>query len=232
MNTASLRREYLLPGAIVLGGLILAFAIYAIRTEAPARVGTGAPDRVRAVTPVDRMIGNPEAGVKIITYADIDSPHSKTFQATMQQVMSDYATDGRVAWVYRHFPLLDQYVASASHAEAAECAGFIGGNDSFWRFIDALQTGAPGESQFPVSGYATIAHQLGIPFADLETCLTNGRFTQKVYSDSENALAAGAKGAPYIILMVEGQNPLGIQGGLSYEDMTRVIEESLIRLPS
>lgn len=230
MNTESLRRDFLLPGAIVLGGLIIAFAVYAIRTDAPPRLGNGTPDRVRAVTPVDQMIGNPEAPIKIVTYADIDSPRSKTFQATMQQIMSEYVADGRITWVYRHFPLLDQYAASASHAEAAECAGFIGGSDTFWRFIDALQMGAPGESQFPVSGYETVARQLGIPFSELETCLTNGRFTQKVYSDSENALATGAKGAPYIILLIEGVEPLAVQGGLPYEDMKRVITEALARL--
>lgn len=230
MNTESLRRDYLLPGAIVLAGLIIALAVYVIRTETPVRIGGGAPDRVRAVSPVDHIIGNPQAGVKIVTYADIDSPYSKTFQATMQQVMSEYAPSGKVAWVYRHFPLLDQSLASAAHAEAAECAAFLGDDDAFWRFIDAIQMGAPGFSQFPVSGYATIATQLGLPASDFETCLTNGRFTKKVYDDSENALATGAKGSPYIILLVDGNDPVGIQGGLSYEDMKRVIEEALSRV--
>lgn len=230
MDIQNLRRDYLLPGAIVLAGFILALAVYAIRTEAPPQIGTGDPSTVRPVSPVDRILGNPEAPVKLIEYADIDSPYSKQFQATMQQLMSEYAAGGQVAWVYRHLPLLDQHAAAASHAEAAECAAFLGDEDAFWRFIDALQAAAPGESQFPVNGYPAIAAQLGLPYAAFETCLTDGRFTKKVYEDSTNGLAAGAKGTPYTIVLVEGMDPIGIQGALPYEDMKRVIEDALTKV--
>ena len=147
----------------------------------------------------------------------------------MQQVMSEYAAGSEVAWVYRHFPLLDQHAAAASHAEAAECAGFLGDSDAFWRFIDALQSAAPGETEFPVEGYASVATQLGLPQAEFDTCLKNGRFTKKVYDDSTNAMLAGAEGAPYTVVLVDGQEPIGIQGALSYEDMKRVIAEALAK---
>lgn len=229
MDTQKLRRDYFLPGVIILAGLGISLALYAVRTEEVPTLGSGDPALVRPVNPEDRIIGNPEAKVRLVEYADIDSEYSKQFQATMQQLMSEYAAGGEVAWVYRHFPLLDQHAASASHAEAAECAGFLGDTDAFWRFIDALQAAAPGESQFPVEGYAAIATQLGLPAAEFETCLTNGRFTKKVYDDSTNALLAGAEGTPYTIVMVEGQEPVGIQGALPYEDMKRVINEAIAK---
>ena len=230
MNTEKLRRDYLLPGAIVLAGVLLALTVYAIRTDESPKIGAGDASMVRPVTPADRIIGNPEAPVMIIEYADIDSMYSKQFQATMQQIMSEYAAGGQVAWVYRHFPLLDQHAGAASHAEAAECAGFLGDDDAFWRFIDALQGAAPGETEFPVSGYAGVARGLGLPEAEFMTCLTNGRFTKKVYEDSENALTSGAKGAPYTIVKISGQEPLAIQGALTYEDMKRVVDESLAKV--
>ena len=229
MDTQKLRRDYFLPGVIILAGLGISLALYAVRTEEVPTLGSGDPALVRPVNPEDRIIGNPEAKVKLVEYADIDSEYSKQFQATMQQLMSEYAAGGEVAWVYRHFPLLDQHAAAASHAEAAECAGFLGDADAFWRFIDALQAAAPGESQFPVEGYRAVATQLGLPVAEFETCLTNGRFTKKVYDDSTNALLSGAEGTPYTVVMVEGQEPVGIQGALPYEDMKRVIEEAIAK---
>lgn len=227
MNIENLRRDYFLPGAIVLAGVIVAIAVYAIRTDESPKLGAGAPEQVRPVSPEDRIIGNPQAPVKLVEYADIDSEYSKQFQATMQQLMSEYAAGGQVAWVYRHFPLLDQHAAAASHAEAAECAAFLGDSDAFWRFIDALQSAAPGETQFPVAGYTAVAEGLGLPVSDFEKCLTDGRFTKKVYDDSTNAMAAGAEGAPYTVLLIEGQKPIGIQGALPYEDMKRVIEDAI-----
>lgn len=229
MDTQKLRRDYFLPGVIILAGLIISLTLYAVRTDETPKLGSGDPSLVRPVSPEDRIIGNPEAKVTLIEYADIDSEYSKQFQATMQQLMSEYAAGGEVAWVYRHFPLLDQHAASASHAEAAECAGFLGDTDAFWRFIDVLQAAAPGESQFPVEEYGSVVTQLGLPAQEFETCLSNGRFTKKVYDDSTNAMLAGAEGAPYTIVMVEGQEPVGIQGALPYEDMKRVISEAIAK---
>lgn len=229
MDTQKLTRDYFLPGAIVLAGVILAFAVYAIRTERPPTLGLGDPAKVRPAGIDDHIIGNPEAKVLLIEYADIDSEYSKQFQATMQQIMSEYAAGGQVAWVYRHFPLLDQHVAAGSHGEAAECAAFLGDSDAFWRFIDALQAAAPGDNQFPQSGYGAIATQLGLPGAEFSKCLTDGRFTKKVYEDTTNAIAAGAEGAPFTVVLVEGQTPVAIQGALPYEDMKRVIDEAIAK---
>lgn len=227
MNIQKFRQDYFLPGAIVLAGLIIAFTVYMVRTDPTPRLGTGDTSRVRPVTPADRIIGNPQAEVMIIEYADIDSEYSKQFQATMQQIMSEYAAGGKVAWVYRHLPLLDQHQGSASHAEAAECAAFLGDDDAFWRFIDALQSAAPGESQFPVDAYPSVVAQLGLPKDAFEQCLMDGRFTKKVYEDSTNGLAAGAEGAPFTVIMTKSGTSAGIQGALSYEDMKHVIENAL-----
>lgn len=230
MNVQKLRQDWFLPAVIILAGALVAFAVYAYRTEALPVIGLGKPELIRPVTPLDRMLGNPEAPVKLVVYADIDSEYSKQFQATMQQLMSEYAAGGKVAWVYRHFPLLDQHAGAASHAEAAECAGFLGDDDAFWRFIDALQSAAPGETEFPITGYPAIAAGLGLPQAEFETCLTNGRFTKKVYDDSTNAIATGAEGAPYTVVVIDGQAPVGIQGALPYEEMKRVIDEAIAKV--
>lgn len=229
VDTERIRREYFLPGAIVIAGLILATAVYVVRSDSSPKLTGGNPEAVRPVTPADHIIGNPEAKVKIVEYADIDSEYSKQFQATMQQIMSEYAAGGQVAWVYRHFPLLDRHAAAGSHAEAAECAAFLGDDDAFWRFIDAVQAAAPRENQFSPSGYPAIVAQLALPAGEFNLCLTNGRFTKKVYDDIANALASGAEGAPYTVLVIEGQKPIAINGALSYDNMKQVINDALVK---
>ncbi|KND47516.1 MAG: Na+/H+ antiporter NhaA [Parcubacteria bacterium C7867-004] len=226
---SKLKHDYFLPGAIVLAGLILSIAIFVFRTDSSPALGHGDPALVAAIGIQDHIIGNPEAKVLLIEYADIDSEYSKQFQATLQQLMSEYAAGGEVAWVYRHFPLLDQHVDAGSHAEAAECAALLGDSDAFWRFIDAIQSAAPGENQFPRTGYASIVAKLGLPAPEFQTCLTNSRFTKKVYEDSKNAIAAGADGTPYTVLMVAGQNPVGISGALDYTDLKRVVDEAIAK---
>lgn len=230
IQTEKLKREYMLPGAIVLAGLILSIGIFMVRTERGPALGHGDPSLVSPVMPTDHIIGSPQAPVKIVEYADIDSEYSKKFQATLQQLMSEYAAGGQVAWVYRHFPLLDQHEDAGSHAEAAECAAFLGDSDAFWRFIDALQAAAPGDNKFPRAGYPGIAAQLGLPATAFTECLTSSRFTKKVYEDSKNAIASGADGAPYTVLLVQGQEPVAISGALDYIDLKRVVDDAIARI--
>lgn len=227
--TEKIKREYMLPGAIVLAGIIVSIAIFAVRTDRTPALGHGDPALANPVSLSDHIIGNPQAPVKIIEYADIDSEYSKQFQAALQQLMSEYAAGGQVAWVYRHFPLLDQHEDAGSHAEAAECAALLGDADAFWRFIDALQAAAPGDNEFPREGYPGIAAQLGLPSQAFDQCLTSSRFTKKVYDDTKNAIAAGADGAPYTVILVAGQKPVAISGALAYSDLKKVVDDAIAK---
>ena len=99
------RDSWIIPAAIVCAGVILSIAIYflngGIHKDAAVK---GDPLLMRPIDETDHMIGSPDATVKLVEYTDIDSPYSKSFQQTMEQVMNDYAAGGKVAWVYRHPP--------------------------------------------------------------------------------------------------------------------------------
>ena len=63
-----------IPLAIVIGGIIVALAVYlSIHSTAPSTSsGNGNPALVRPVGPDDHILGNPSAPVKIVEYADFD----------------------------------------------------------------------------------------------------------------------------------------------------------------
>lgn len=92
------------------------------------------------ITPYDEdkdwLRGDENAPISIIEFSDIDCPFCKRFHPTMKQVLEDY--DGQVNWVYRHFPLPTLHPDAPRKAAAAECAGHIGGNNTFWAFVDSL----------------------------------------------------------------------------------------------
>lgn len=216
-----------LPAAIIISGLILAVAIFVFRSDGGPSASAGDVSQTRPVSPEDHMIGNPEAKVKIVEYSDIDCRYCKGFQKTMAQLMTEYGTDGDVAWVYRHFPLVDIHRYAASHAEAAECVASIAGESSLWRFIDILHAAAPDVNQFNPRDYPGAISQLGVPEAEFTTCMDEGRFADRVQADFENALAAGGEGTPYIVVFVEGQEPVALEGALPYDAMKQVIDRSI-----
>lgn len=227
---ANRREAWLIPGAIIIAGAILAVALYNHRVSAIPGSVEGDVSMVRPVSPDDHIIGNPQAPVTLITYADIDSSHTKTFNATLQQLMSEYASGGQVAWVYRHLPLIDQHVYAAQHAQAAECAASVGGAGMFWRFIDALNAQAPGTQQFNPRDYGAVVSALGILPQGFEQCLDDRTFEKRVADDFTNGMAAGAGGSPFSVLLVRGLPPVTIDGAVPYDDMKRILDEAIGRV--
>ena len=58
----------------------------------------------------------------------------------MQQLMSEYGKSGKVAWVYRQYPIVQLHSKAPKEAEALECAAELGGNEKFWDYTDRLYT--------------------------------------------------------------------------------------------
>jgi protein-disulfide isomerase len=221
----------LIPAAIILAGLVLSFTIYSVRFEKT-------PDPVEGdltlMTPVgiqDHLIGNPDATVTLITYTDIDCEFCKRFQEAMEQIIAEYGNDGEVAWVMRHFPILDLHPHSGAHAEAAECAAKLGGEESFWRFISALHGATPPGELFTPEGYGPLAKGLGLSETEFLSCTNGSEFDDRVARDFENGLVVGAKGTPFTIVSVKGMAPFAISGFIPYDGLKTIIERSISSAP-
>lgn len=222
-----MNRDWLVPGAIIFAGLIIAITIY-VQHHHDVVAQAGNPSAVRPVDPsTDHFIGNPTAPITVIEYADIDSVYSKQFQPVMQQIMQTYGQNGDVVWVYRNFPLIgiDQY--SEEHAEAADCIAAQGGSTGFFNFVNALEAAAPDENEFNPKGYDAVVSQLGYNVDTFNSCLSNRTEEKSVEADYENALAVGADGSPFTVLLVKGQKPAVISGALTYPEMKAVIDASI-----
>ena len=221
------REAWFIPVAIIVAGVILAVATFAYRNNDVEGSVVADISLLRPVSEDDHIIGNPAASVVLIEYADIDSPPAKSFQQTMTQLMAEYAESGKVAWVYRHLPLIDQHVYAAQHAEAAECIATLGGPNIFWRFIDALNSAAPGDLQFDPANYEGVVSSFGILPQSFNDCVRGRQFEQRVSRDFENGLAIGAGGSPFSVLLVRGKPPVTIDGAVPYDALKRIISEAV-----
>lgn len=218
---------FLLPVAILLAGGILAFAVYTVRVQERVPTQEITTSLIRPLQEDDHIIGSPDSEVVLITYSDIDCEYCKEFQATLSQLMSEYAPEGRVAWVYRHFPITSIHKHSGTHAKASECVASVAGESYFFRFIDALHQQSPGTAEFNPLKYPEVLASLGVNETAFTTCMNEDLFAEKVAVDAENAVLVGATGAPYTVILIKGNEPLPISGSLPYYSMKQVIEEAL-----
>lgn len=222
-----MKSPYTIPVAIVLGGLIVAVALYAAIPKRPTPPA-GSPSLVRSVDSQDHILGNPAAKAIIVEYSDFDCTFCKTFGETMRQIIANEGAQGKVAWVFRHYPLTEIHPNALAHARAAECAAEVGGNDLFWKFEAALFENQPVNP----ANYGTIAKEVGAPGDAFASCYANSgeassAVNARIMTDRKNAQEIGAQGTPYSLLLVAGKQPVVINGAYPYEAVKQMIDEAL-----
>ncbi len=226
-----MKTEYVLPITIVVAGAIIAGGIFLSgkQTITDSTTVTPSSDIVKNLAPVsaaDHIVGNPDAPLKIITYMDLECPHCKQFEATMHQVMNTYGAGGQVAWVARPFPLTQIHSRAAKEAEAAECAAAQGGSTAYFAYVDKVYEVSPLENRLDPAQLPVIAGQVGLNVETFTQCLDGGTYTQKVADSVKEAMAVGAQGTPYSILLYGGE-ALALSGAQQYDSVHAAIETIL-----
>lgn len=223
-----------IPIAIICGFAMIALAVFFTNKneQAPTPVAerlsaeSQETNSIRAVDDSDYIKGNPNAPILMIEYSDYDCPFCKQYHATMNQIMDEYGVTGKVAWVYRQFPLTQLHPNSPKISEAALCVGDIGGNDSFWKFTDTIFDKREIDEQTNITKLPSYAQASGVNTSDYNDCISSGRMQESVVASTQDAFNAGAKGTPYTVLVVGNQQAV-ISGAQPY-DVVKGIVKNLV----
>ena len=148
----------------------------------------------------DHIYCNPDAEISFIEYSDFECPFCKRFHPTPKQIVKAY--QGKVNWVYRHFPLGFHNPLAQKEAEASECVAELGGNDAFWKYSDLLyQRTQSNGNGFPMNGLAPLAGEIGLDEKEIQLCIDSGRYEDRVQEDFTNGGESGVSGTPGTILL-------------------------------
>ena len=232
----SMKSQYALPVTIVVAGVLIAGAVFLVgKGSTPGTTPTDGSIKAQAYDlSRDHLLGNPNALVKVIEYADLECPYCKTFHTTMHQVMDYYGEGGQVAWVYRAFPLTSIHSKAPKEAEASECAAAQGGDAAFFAYLDKIYEITPSENNLDLAQLPVVAKQLGLNVDAFNKCLNEGTYSAKVTASYNEAIAAGGQGTPYVLVMandvlVPGGN---LSGSQPYDSMRAIIDAVLQGLPA
>src|SRR3989344_4034845 len=225
-------QKFSVPLSIIVAGALIAFALY---SKSPSSSGGNlttrtAPIELRAVDANEHVRGNPGAQVAMVEFSDTECPFCKQFDGTMRQVIEAYGPE-KLAWVYRHFPLVQLHPKAPKEAEALECAYEQGGNDMFWKFSDKVYGMTNSNNSLDIGVYnapkptpegpdgtpyytektprsasdagqlSDFAAELGLNKGAFEECLKNGTYTSKAETDTEEASSSGGNGTPYVVFI-------------------------------
>lgn len=218
--------RHAVPTAIVISGILIAIAVFFVQKQpvAPVAPTPVAPQvRVPSVTRDDHVRGNPNAPVVIIEYSDTECPFCKQFHETLRQVVDTYGKNGQVAWVFRNFPVTDSHPKALKEAQALECAAELGGEHAFWNYIDRIYEITPSNDGLDPAQLYTVADHIGLDVRTFSACVESGKHTAAIQKSAAEAIAAGAAGTPFSILMY-GTDEYVIQGSQTFEYMQGLLE--------
>ena len=228
--------KYLIPASIIAAGALIAFAVfYTNGNTSPGgqngnlqNSGSVAAKNMRPVDSTDHIIGNPNAAIKIVEYSDLECPFCKTYHPTIKRIVDEYGKDGQVAWVYRHFPIDSIHPKARKEAEATECVAEIGGNNAFWNYLEKIFAVTPSNNKLDPAKLPEIAEQIGIDRAKFETCLSSGKYADKIQRDYEDAVKAGGDGTPFTIIATSKGEFFPFSGALPYSDPVKTGVKEII----
>lgn len=203
-------------------------AVAPLDGQAPANPTAAQPaGKVKPVSKDDHVRGDANASVTLIEYSDLECPFCKRFHPTVLQLMKEY--EGKVKWVYRHFPL-SFHANAQKEAEASECAASVGGNDAFWKYIDLIydRTTSTGTG-IALDQLVPMAKEIGVDEKKFKECLDGGKMAQRVQNDFNEGQAAGVDGTPGNILVAKDGTSVIIPGAVPYETLKSQVDQMLAK---
>src|SRR3989344_5355921 len=175
----------------------------------------GSIDIVSFTAAEDPMLGNPDAVLTIVEYADFECPACGEAYWIVQDILEKYPED--VKLVFKNFPL-EKHDSAQKAAEAAECAHLQG---SFEAYYDLLFQNQNDLAVDDLKGYA---EDLGLDMNSFEACLDSDAMEEEVALDFAEGIEVGVRGTPSFFI---GKQKL--EGG-DAANFERIIEEELAKL--
>lgn len=140
------------------------------------------------------VYGSPDARWTVTEFADLECPYCKTYTPALKSWVQRQK-DINLQW--HHLPLDFHGPVAVHEAHLVECAGKLGGTQSFWQAVDQTfeRTRSNGQG---ISGGLDVN---GISNQDLEDCATsNTGIAQYISRQAEDAIKAGITATPTILI--------------------------------
>lgn len=115
------------------------------------------------------VLGDPEAPITIIEFADYACPHCQDYHSTMTRFIDEFVATGQAKFEYRMFisgadPIWGEYTAQLSECAAEQQEG------GFWSAHAVLFEIGSRQGRFNEQTARTLAERLGLNYSELLNC--------------------------------------------------------------
>ncbi|MCX6752978.1 MAG: thioredoxin domain-containing protein [Candidatus Nomurabacteria bacterium] len=182
-------------------------------------------DTPTPVTASDHYLGNQNAPLTLVLYADYQCPFcGKFFKDVETTINNSYVKNGSLAIVYRDFSFLGS--ESIKAAEAARCSG---DQNKYWQYHDYLFSHQKGENQgqFSADNLKSFAKDMGLDTTTFNKCLDSDKYAKAVIDSTQEGGNAGVQGTPKGFIMKAGKVVETIDGAEPLDMVTGKLDKAL-----
>jgi protein-disulfide isomerase len=203
------KQQDLVPFLIIGGLVIIVLAIVIITqitNNSTAKANIITPEFVLAKQTDGLTMGDPNAKVTVIEFADFQCPYCGSYWKQLEPtIIQDYVDTGKILYVYHPFSFLgtsSTWDESVKSSEAAYCANDQG---KFWEYRAMLFANQNGENKgaFSQAKLIAFAEIVGLDMKTFKQCLSSDAHNAEVTADTKAASDLGATFTPSFL--VDGQ---------------------------
>lgn len=147
----------------------------------------------------------------------------------MNQIMNEFGVTGRVAWVYRQFPIKELHPNSTRISEAALCVGELAGNDGFWKFSDSVFKERGDTELTNISRLPEYALAAGVDKEAFTKCIESDKQQKTIEASLNEGKELGIAGTPQSYVIV-GNQQATIEGAQPYPIVKQIISDLIGQL--
>lgn len=170
----------------------------------------------------NHVTGNTQSKVVLVEFGDFECPACYRFFPIMEQVREKYKD--KIAFQFRHLPLLEIHKNALIGARAAEAAAK---QDKFFEMHDKLYTNQQSWSQStdPTNFFVQYAKELGLDEQKFKADLISEEVNNIIQADRSYAKDQGFNSTPTFVL--NGKKLEGAEASLDY--FSQQIDEALAK---
>lgn len=144
------------------------------------------------------VLGDKNTTLVLYEFSDYECPFCRRFAAeVLSRVRTEYIQTGRVALVFRDYPMEDLHPRAFAAATAAQCAAAAG---KFWEMNERLLRDPV---EFTDEALARDAREIGIDPSKFESCVGDATVAKRIREGMNEAAGYGVYGTPMFVIGVK-----------------------------
>jgi len=165
-------------------------------------------------------LGPADAPVQIIEVGCFQCNYTRQAAPVVKQIVDEYASKGKIHFVFKPFPLYSGHAYSKESVEALWCADAQG---RYWEYYWQLFDAHTAQQECNYQLFDECAKAVLLDQQKFDSCLYNHTYAARVDKDYQESISAGVYGTPTFFI----NNRTAIVGPLKYKEFKAIIEDEL-----